>query len=67
MRIAPHDVIFFITWFSWFDVTARLASSRPVSEVALGLDQVAHPQHAVVDVVEVHDGVVVDEGRPPCG
>ena len=61
MRMAPHDVIFFITWLSWFEVTARFASSNPVKQVALRLDEVTDAQHAVVHVVEVDDGGVVDE------
>ena len=61
MRIAPHDVIFFITWFSWFEMTARFGLEQTGEQVALRLDEVADAEHAVVDVVEVHDGLVADE------
>src|SRR5829696_4522466 len=57
-RMAPQEVMRFMTWFMRFDTTARSASRSPVQEVALGLDPVGDPQDVVVDVLHVDDRLV---------
>jgi len=65
MRIAPHDVIFLHDLVEPVGDDGEVGFEQAGQEVALRLHQVDDAQHAVVDVVEVHDRLVADERHLP--